>query len=164
MLPKEHFQTRLLAYVSPLRSSCESLAKVKCTASMGLHKIGVVMLGHQTRSNSKGMKAWPVRKLRRAWHVGAVSMHDFFKIRSKIEHPWKVLGFKAFHLWLQVVLTLFTLTHDSLSEKPIKSGYFCHLMSWRPQRWMSFVFEFQKFDLHPIDGRWSQWECNFLAV
>ena len=57
VLPKEHFQTWLLAYVSPLRSSCESLAKVKCTASMGLHKIGVVILGHQTRSNSKGMKA-----------------------------------------------------------------------------------------------------------
>ena len=53
----------------------------------------------------------------------------------------------------KVVFTLFTLTHDSLSEKPIKSGYFCHLMSWRPQRWMSFVFEFQKFDLHAVDGR-----------
>ena len=39
------------------RSSCESFAKGKCTASMGLHKIGVVILGHQTRSNSKGMKA-----------------------------------------------------------------------------------------------------------
>ena len=74
------------------RSSCESFAKVKCTASMGLHKIGVVILGHQTRSNSKGMKAWPVRKLRKAWHVGAVSTHDFFKIqklnRASLESTW----------------------------------------------------------------------------
>ena len=44
-----------------------------------------------------------------------------YRYRSHIEHSWKVLGFKTSHLWLQVLFTLFTLTHDSLSEKSTSS-------------------------------------------
>ena len=59
-------------------------------ASRNLHEIGVTL--GQTRSNSKGMKAWHVRKLRTTWHVAAVVIHDFFKIhrlnRASLESTW----------------------------------------------------------------------------
>ena len=115
-----------------------------------LHEIGVTL--GQTRSISKGMKAWHVRKLRTTWHVAAVFIHDFFKIhrlnRASLESTWfqsesplasSFVHFVRFDsrltFWVYQVLTEFFAT------------------SWRTEGWMFFVFEFQNFHLHPIDGR-----------
>ena len=142
-----HHSWRKLVMTWAVDDSCEGLRHPG-----PLHEIGVTL--GQTRSNSKGMKAWHVRKLRTTWHVAAVFIHDFFKIhrlnRASLESIWFQSESPLASSFVHFVRLK---THFPHFLKRLSSldGFFA--TSWRPEGWMFFVFEFQNFHLHPIDGR-----------